>query len=69
MTRPIRQVPEGYSFNITLRCNSCQFLMAKGLRRDVMLAVLKRAQNDALEWLYFNNGAQPEHCSAAIFKR
>jgi hypothetical protein len=43
MTRPIRQVPEGYSFNITLRCNSCQFLMAKGLRRDVMLAVLKRA--------------------------
>ena len=43
--------------------------MAKGLRRDVMLAVLKRAQDDALEWLDFSNGAQPEHCSAAIFKR
>jgi hypothetical protein len=26
-------------------------------------------QDDALEWLDFSNGAQPEHCSAAIFKR
>jgi len=34
----------GCSFHITLRCNSRQFLIAKALRRDVLLAVLKKAQ-------------------------
>ncbi|MFL0775265.1 MAG: transposase, partial [Prochlorococcus sp.] len=34
----------GCSFHITLRCNSRQFLIAKALRRDVLLAVLNKAQ-------------------------
>ena len=34
----------GHSFHITLRCNSRQFLIAKGLRRDVLLAVLAKAK-------------------------
>jgi REP element-mobilizing transposase RayT len=44
MPRPPRHLPQGYSFHITLRCNSRQFLIAKGLRRDVLLAVLAKAQ-------------------------
>ena len=34
----------GCSFHIRLRCNSRQFLIAKALRLDVLLAVLNKAQ-------------------------
>jgi putative transposase len=44
MPRAPRHLPKGYSFHITLRCNSRQFLIAKGLRRDVLLAVLAKAK-------------------------
>ena len=42
--RAKRLLPSGCSFHITLRCNSRQFLIAKALRRDVLLAVLNKAQ-------------------------
>ena len=44
MARQLRSLPSGYSFHITLRCNSRQYLIAKGLRRDVLLAVLDQAK-------------------------
>lgn len=44
MGRPARQLPDGCSFDITLRCNSRAFLIARGRRRDVLLAVLCKAQ-------------------------
>jgi putative transposase len=44
MARQPRYLPAGHSFHITLRCNSRQFLIAKGLRRDVLLAVLAKAK-------------------------
>ncbi|KZR74515.1 Transposase IS200 like protein [Prochlorococcus marinus str. MIT 1323] len=44
MARAKRLLPHGCSFHITLRCNSRQFLIAKALRRDVLLAVLKKAK-------------------------
>jgi len=44
MARQPRSLPAGHSFHITLRCNSRQFLIAKGLRRDVLLAVLAKAK-------------------------
>ena len=44
MPRAPRHLPKGYLFHITLRCNSRQFLIAKGLRRDVLLAVLAKAK-------------------------
>ena len=44
MARAKRLLPAGCSFHITLRCNSRQFLIAKGLRRDVLLAVLNKAE-------------------------
>ncbi len=44
MSRTPRCLPQGHAFHITLRCNSRQFLIAKALRRDVVLAVLKKAQ-------------------------
>ena len=44
MARAKRLLLSGCSFHITLRCNSRQFLIAKALRRDVLLAVLKKAQ-------------------------
>ena len=44
MARQPRSLQSGYSFHITLRCNSRQFLIAKGLRRDVLLAVLGKAK-------------------------
>ena len=44
MARAKRLLPSGCSFHITLRCNSRQFLIAKALRRDVLLAVLNKAQ-------------------------
>jgi REP element-mobilizing transposase RayT len=52
MPRPPRQLPQGYSFHITLRCNSRQFLIAKGLRRDVLLSVLAKAQAKVPHRLY-----------------
>ena len=52
MSRSPRQLPQGYSFHITLRCNSRQFLIAKGLRRDVLLAVLAKAQAKVPHRLY-----------------
>ncbi|KGG26777.1 hypothetical protein EV13_1675 [Prochlorococcus sp. MIT 0702] len=44
MARVKRLLPSGCRFHITLRCNSRQFLIAKGLRRDVLLAVLNKAK-------------------------
>ena len=44
MSRAPRCFPQGHAFRLTLRCNSRQFLIAKALRRDVLLAVLKKAQ-------------------------
>ena len=52
MSRSPRHLPQGYSFHITLRCNSRQFLIAKGLRRDVLLAVLAKAQAKVPHRLY-----------------
>jgi hypothetical protein len=52
MPRSPRHLPQGYSFHITLRCNSRQFLIAKGLRRDVLLAVLAKAQAKLPHRLY-----------------
>ena len=46
MARQPRYLPADHSFHITLRCNSRQFLIAKGLRRDVLLAVLTKAKQD-----------------------
>lgn len=37
-------LPKGYSFHCTLRCNSRQFLITKGLRQDVLLAVIAEAK-------------------------
>jgi putative transposase len=44
MPRHSRSLPAGHSFHITLRCNSHQFLIAKRIRRDVMLVVLEKAK-------------------------
>ena len=52
MGRLARNLPQGYSFHITLRCNSRQFLIAKGLRRDVLLAVLAKAKQRVPHKLY-----------------
>ena len=40
--RTSRCLTQGHAFHITLRCNSRQFLISKGLRRDVLLAELKK---------------------------
>jgi len=45
-------LPQDYSFHITLRCNSSQFLFAKGLRRNVLLALLAKAQANLPHRLY-----------------
>ena len=52
MGRSSRRLPPGHSFHITLRCNSRQFLIAKGLRRDVLLAVLSKAKQKVPHRLY-----------------
>ena len=52
MARQPRFLAAGHSFHITLRCNSRQFLIAKGLRRDVLLAVLTKAKQKVLHRLY-----------------
>ena len=52
MGRTQRKLPAGHSFHITLRCNSRQFLIAKGLRRDVLLAVLDKAKQKVPHKLY-----------------
>ena len=35
---------KGHAFHLTLRCNGRQFLIAKALRRDVLLSVLQKAK-------------------------
>jgi putative transposase len=52
MSRSQRKLPAGHYFHITLRCNSRQFLIAKGLRRDVLLAVLAKAKQKVPHRLY-----------------
>ena len=52
MARKPRYLPAGHSFHVTLRCNSRQFLIAKGLRRDVLLAVLAKAKQKVPHRLY-----------------
>ena len=44
MTRHLRSLPAGHSFQITLRCISRQFLIAKRIRRDVLLVDLEKAK-------------------------
>ncbi|KZR77775.1 Transposase IS200 like protein [Prochlorococcus marinus str. MIT 1323] len=44
MARAKRLLPSGCSFHIALRCNSRQCLIAKTLKRDVLLAVLNKTQ-------------------------
>ena len=36
---------KGHAFHLTLRCNGRQFLIAKALRRDVLLSVLQKAKH------------------------
>ena len=52
MPRPSRSLPAGHSFHITLRCNSRQFLIAKRIRRDVLLVVLEKAKQNYSFRLY-----------------
>lgn len=52
MPRSPRHLPQGYSYHITLKCNSCQFLIAKGLRGGILLAVLAKAQEKIPQMLY-----------------
>ena len=52
MGRRARNLPADHSFYITLRCNSRQFLIAKDLRRDVLLAVLTKAKQKVPHRLY-----------------
>jgi putative transposase len=52
MPRSARHLPQGHLFHITLRFNSRQFLIAKGLRRDVLLSVLVKAQAQVPHRLY-----------------
>ena len=44
MGRSAMQLPDGCSFHITLRCNSRAFLIARGVRRDLLLGALHKAQ-------------------------
>ena len=43
---------QGIRFTSDCRCNSRQFLIAKGLRRDVLLAVLSKAKQKVPHRLY-----------------
>ena len=52
ISRSSRSFPAGHSFHITLRCNSRQFLIAKRIRRDVLLVVLEKAKQDYSFRLY-----------------
>ena len=52
MPRSRRLLPQGHSFHITLRCNSRAFLIAKRIRRDVLLVVLAKAQQKVPHRLY-----------------
>lgn len=44
MGRAPRQLPDGCSFHVTLRCNSRAFLISRSVRRDLLLAVLGKAR-------------------------
>ena len=46
MGRAARQLPDGCSFHITLRCNSRAILIGRGVRRDLLLAVLRRGAGE-----------------------
>ncbi len=46
MPRPSHSLPAGHSFHITLHCNSLQFLIAKCIRRDVLLVVLEKVKQN-----------------------
>ena len=52
MARQPSYLPAGHSIYIMLKCNSRQFLIAKGLRRDVLLAVLDKAKQKVPHRLY-----------------
>ncbi len=52
MARQLRYLPADHSFHIALRRNSRPFLIAKGLRRDVLLAVLTKAKQKVPHCLY-----------------
>jgi len=44
MGRSRWKLPDGCSFHITLRWNSRACLIARGVRRDLLLAVLRKGQ-------------------------
>ena len=46
MGRSRWKLPDGCSFHITLRCNSRGFLIARGVRRDLLLPVLRKWQEN-----------------------
>lgn len=46
MGRSRWKLPDGCSFHITLRCNSRGFLIARGVRRDLLLPVLRKGQEN-----------------------
>ena len=46
MGRSRLKLPDGCSFHITLRCNSRAFLIARGVRRDLLLPVLRKGFHD-----------------------
>jgi hypothetical protein len=50
MGRSARQLPDGRSFHITLRCNGRAFLIARGVRRDLLLAVLRKRIMQWIGW-------------------
>ena len=52
MARQPHSLPSGHSLHITLRCNGRQLLIAKGLRRAVLLAVLTKAKQKVSHHLY-----------------
>jgi len=53
MARAKRLLPSGCSFHITLRCNSSHALIAKGQRRDLLLALTMETPAEACraDWI------------------
>ena len=52
MARRARDLPSRQSFPTTLRCNSHQFEIAKGFRRDVLLTVFAQAKRKLSHCFY-----------------
>jgi REP element-mobilizing transposase RayT len=68
MGRSARQLPNGCSFHITLRCNSRAFLIARWVRRDLLLAVLRKAQ-EKLGFRLHGSASWPTTCICCCNQR